>query len=156
MKPPEPIIAEGHCRNGVLEWRTAWQFIKAAVKRWPDTPVTLTLAVKEETRRARANRWLFGPVYTEILREMIGRKPTNGEKALFHEQMKLRHNPVTVTDPFSGEERVVGGPTHTMTVEQFCAFTECVMLDGSEAFGIIWQEPRKAEDWRDGRKGRAA
>lgn len=147
-KLPDPLVAEGQITDGVLSWSTAWQFFKAALKRWPNGRVTLTIAPVEETRRARANRWLFGPVYTEILREMNGRKPTTGEKAEFHEAMKLRHNPIQVTDPFSGEVKTVGGPTHTMTVSAFCAFTESVMLDGSEAFGIMWPEPRPSEDWR--------
>ena len=150
-KRPDPIIAEGQCRSGVIEWRTAWKFIKAAVTRWPDGPVEFEIRMKEETRRARANRWLFGVVYREILLEMNGRKPTRGEKDLFHAQMKLRHNPIDGIDPFSGEVKTVGGPTHTMTVSAFCAFTESVMLDGSEAFGIMWPEPRESEDWREGR-----
>ena len=155
-KLPDPLVAEGQVSGGVLSWRTAWQYFKAGVKRFPDGRVTLTLAMVEETRRARANRWLFGVVYREILMEMNGRKPTTREKDLFHEAMTLRHNPVEVTDPFSGVVSKVGGPTRTMTVDEFCAFTESVMLDGSEAFGIMWPEPRKAEDWRETRKGQAA
>ena len=150
-KLPDPLVAEGQMTGGVLSWRTAWRFFKASMKGWPDGRVTLTLSMVEDTRRARANRWLFGVVYREILREMNGRKPTSGEVAEFHEMMKLRHNPIQVTDPFSGEVKTVGGPTHTMTVSAFCAFTESVMLDGSEAFGIMWPEPRKAEEWREPR-----
>lgn len=147
MPKPEPIIVEGHCRGGVLEWRVAWKFIKAAVTRWPDGPVTLTLAPKDETRRARANRWLWGVCYKLILLEMNGRV-TKATQLEMHEAMTYRHNPVDVTDPVTGEVRRTGGPTHTMTVEQFSQFIEDVMLDGSTHFGIIWPEPRTSEDWR--------
>lgn len=151
-KRPEPLVAEGRIESGVLSWQTAWKFFKAALKSWPDGRVRLTVELLEDTRRARANRWLFGVVYQEILIEMNGRKPTRGDKEDFHEAMKLRHNPIQVADPFSGEVRTVGGPTRRMSVSEFCGFTERVMLDGSEMFGIVWPEPKPSDEWRDDRR----
>jgi hypothetical protein len=162
MKKPDPVIRAVRMDAGQLRLSDgtergealARRLLAGAYRHLDDGAYWLTLEPIEETRRGRANRWLFGPVYTLILTEMIGRKPTKGEKAIFHEQMKLRHNPIEVTDPFTGEVQTIGGPTHTMTVEQFCAFTESVMLDGAEAFGISYPEPRESEDYRE--KGRRA
>lgn len=150
MKKPEPITAEGYCRGGVIEWRVAWKFIKAAASRWPDGPVIFTLAPKDETRRGRANRWLWGVCYKLILLEMNGRV-TKATQLELHEAMTYRHNPVVVVDPISRDERRTGGPTSTMSVERFGQFIEDVMLDGSTHFGIIWPEPRSSEEWRDGK-----
>jgi hypothetical protein len=131
-----------------LKWSTAWKFIKAAFRKWPDGRVRITIAVEEDTRSARANRWLFGVVYKLMLIEMQGR-PTEAAKLELHEHMTYHHNPITLVDPFTGEERRTGGPTKTMSVERFSHFVEEVMLEGSQELGIIWPEPRKDEDWRE-------
>lgn len=121
----------------------------AAIKGWPNGPAELTLEPFEDTRRARANRYLFGPVYSLILEAMAGRV-TPALKRDLHEAMKRRHNPQTATDPVTGEEFIYGGSTRTLTVEAFSNFLEAVMLDGAEAFGVVFPEPRATEEWRQG------
>lgn len=122
-------------------------YIRAQLAKRPDGPIEAEVHWREPTRRARANRWLMGPVYSMMLEEQEGRV-TEGAKLELHDAMKLRHNPKQITDPFTGEVHVVGGDTHTMSIGEFSNFIEAVMKDGSEYLGIEWPEPSQECEWR--------
>lgn len=143
---PEPIVIGGQTVKGRIR-SAAWKWAMASLRKWPDLALEIEIRPVQDTRSARANRFLWGYVYREIVREMQGRVTAAALDEL-HECMKLRHNPIRVTDPVTGEERIVGGSTRRMSISEFSDFIEAVMVDGSEAFGIIWREPRADEDWR--------
>lgn len=137
----EPLIATGEIKSGKFEWTTAFKFVQAALTRWPDGRLDITFAQREDTRSARANRYMWGVV----LRMMAAESGVPAEE--MHELMKLRHNFTTVIDP-NGEEVKVGQSTSKLTVSEFTDYLERVMLDGSEWLGIIFPEPRHEDNWR--------
>ena len=116
-----------------------------AVKHLPDGPYELELRPFEETRRARANAYLWAVVYKLIAQE------SGYTTDQVHDLMKVRHNHRLMTDPETGEEIRVGQTTTKLTVQAFGDYIERVMLDGAEWWGISFPEPRKAEDWREPR-----
>ena len=157
-KRPDPIVRAVRIEAGKLYLGDGTErgeslqrrLYAGAVKHLPDGPYELTLAPFEETRRARANRWLFGVLYKTILTEMQG-IVTEGAKLGLHDAMTLRHCPEERTNLLTGEVTRVGRRTHLMKIGEFSDFIEAVMFDGAEMFGISWPEPRKSEEWREPR-----
>jgi len=142
VKRPKPLIVQAYVEAGALKVPSKAMML-SALKGWPDCPVSLTIEVFEETRRACQNRWLWGVLYKEIASE------TGYSVDDVHELMKIRHNSKTVVDPGTGEEVKIGLTTTTLKVGEFSIYIEKVMLDGAEWCGIIWPEPRTSEEWRN-------
>jgi hypothetical protein len=142
---PEPIVVSGEIVGGALKWSTAWKFVKAALKGWPDGWVDITIAVREDTRRAKANAfyWVFLTQWSRL----------NGHtKDELHEICKMRHNSkvIETVDPKTGEavEMRIAQSTAKLTIADFSEFLERVMVDAAEMDGLVL-EPRAHEDWRE-------
>ena len=125
------------------------QFV-AAVKSWPHGPAELELRPFEETRRARANAYLWAVPYKLIAAESCYSVDE------VHELMKVRHNSTRIVDPSTGEEIRVGQSTAKLTVQAFGDFIERVLVDTAEWWGIVCPEPTGSQDWREKAKGQAA
>jgi len=143
VKAPKAITVQAYTDSGVLhiEKHVRAQ-MAAAVKRWPNLPVEITIAPFEQTRRARANRYYWGVVLKMMAVEMQQSADD------IHEIEKMRHNSKLVFDPASGEEVKVAQSTAKLKVQEFSDYLERVMLDGSEYLGIVFPEPTPSEDWR--------
>ena len=141
MEDGKLLLGDGTERSESLQRR----LLAGAYKHLPNGPYTLTLAPFEETRRAKANAFLWAVVYKLIAQE------SGYTTDQVHDLMKVRHNHRLMTDPETGEEIRVGQTTTKLTVQAFGDYIERVMLDGAEWWGISFPEPRKAEDWREGR-----
>jgi len=144
---PKPLIVQARIEGGALKVPNR-KLLLASLKSWPDGPCDLEIRPFESKRSVRANRWLFGVVYKYMLLEMEGRV-TEASKLELHENMAYRFNPITVVDRFTGEERRVAGPTHTLPIEKFSHFIDDVMLLASQSLGIVFPEPRASEEYRD-------
>lgn len=142
MTAPKPVLMEGFVHDGVLEGLTP--SLSLALRDYPNGPVELELRPQAQTRRARANNYYMAVVLPMIAKEM-------GEpiKMKTHDLMKWRHNYAYITDPATGEEIRVGQSTKDLTVDEFSAFLEAVMLDGMEQYGITFPPPRQREAWVD-------
>ena len=138
---PKPLVVQARVEGGALKV-PGRKFLLAALRGWPDMPVDLEIRPFEETRRGKQNRWLWGVVYKEIAKEMG--HPVDE----VHDLMKLRHNSQTVLD-LNLQEVKVGRTTTKLTVAEFSAYIEAVMLDGAEWLGISWPEPRESEEYRE-------
>lgn len=124
------------------------QFV-AAVKSWPHGAAELELRPFESSRSSRANRFYWGV----ILKLMAAESGHTAED--LHEVEKMRHlsKVVEIVNPQTGEveEMRIAGSTARLTISEFSDYMERVMLDGAEMFGIVFPEPTKAEEWRDGK-----
>lgn len=144
MKRRSPIVASGFVEGGRIQWDNA-RLATAPLKAWEGERVTVTIAQEELNRSTRANAYLWGVVY-KLMSEESGYTPEE-----LHEVMRERHNGRTIIDPFTGEEKRIGLPTRDLKVEPFGHFIEAVMVDGAEWLGISFPEPRKHEEWREGK-----
>jgi hypothetical protein len=152
MKKPRPLILSCAKGDGKLfigdgsdrDDQRQRRILAAAIKHLPDGPYELEIRPFEETRRSRANRYLWGCVYKFMAEEM-------GQSAAdVHEIEKLRHNSKLVIDPANGEEIRIAQSTSKLTVQEFSQYIDRVMLDGAEFLGITFPEPRASEEYRDG------
>jgi hypothetical protein len=144
---PKPLILSASVGDGKLEVSDSLRRqLASALKRWPNTPVEIEIRPWEETRRSQANRYYWG-VVLKFMAEESGHTVDE-----LHELMKLRHNSKVVADPTTGEEVKIACSTSKLTINEFSDYLEAVMLDGSEHLGIVFPEPRKAEDWREPRR----
>lgn len=142
-KTPKPITVQAYTDDGLLHIEPhVKRQMAAAMKRWPNLPVEITIAPFEQTRRARANRYYWGVVLKLMATEMEQSADD------IHEIEKMRHNSKIVTDPATGEDMKVAQSTAKLKVSEFSDYLERVMLDGSEYLGIVFPEPTPAEDWR--------
>lgn len=139
----EPLVVVGEIKSGEIVGGLSHllRAVPSAVKRWPDGNIDITVAQREDTRRARANRYMWG-----VVLKMMAAESGDTAEAL-HELMKLRHNFTVVVDP-DGEEVKVAKSTAHLTISEFSEYLEKIMLDGSEWLGIIFPEPRSEDDWR--------
>jgi hypothetical protein len=80
-------------------------------------------------RSLNANRHYFGAVLRYIS-DHVGEHPEE-----LHEMFKLKFNPKEVTDPTTGEIKIVGGSTAGMTSGEFSEYVAKVM-DVATALGI--------------------
>lgn len=108
--------------------------VTAALKTWSGR-VMVRFEPEEETRRLRANRFLFGVVYRAIAEETQQDVETIHEhcKALFNSEVR------SVVSPATGEvlEQRINRTTTKLTVEAFHDFTEQVILWAAEFLGIV-------------------
>lgn len=157
-KPAKPLTRPCRLEAGRLYWsdgterheRTQRKLLAAAMKHLPDGPYEFELRPWAETRRAKQNAYLWAVIYKLIAQE------SGYTVDQVHELMKVRHNNLRMVDPETGEEIRVGQTTTKLSIADFAAYIDAVMLDGAEWWGITFPEPRQSEDWRDGRNGRAA
>jgi hypothetical protein len=114
------------------------KLLKAAITHLPEGAYELTIKPVDQTRRSQANRYYWG-----VVLRMMAEESGHGANEL-HDLMKLRHNGQVITDITTGEEVTVGRTTRTLTVAQFSAYLEAVMLDGAEYLGLTFpsQEDR--------------
>ena len=121
--------------------------LAAALKKWPDIAVDVTIAPFQETRRARANRFLFGVIYKLIAQE------TGHSVDDLHEYFKARHNSKVIeflnVETGEMEERRIAQTTTKLSIQEFSDYMERVMVDGAELCGVVFPEPRESEDWRE-------
>ncbi len=69
-----------------------------------------------------------------------------------HEIEKLRHNGKWLKNVMGGE--VFAATTTTkLTIAEFSAYIEAVMLDGAEYLGLTFPEPRESEEYREAVRG---
>lgn len=146
-KQPKPVIVQARIESGALKV-PGRQVLLASLKSWPDGPCDLEIRPFEETRRGRANRFLWGVVYKLIAAE------SGYTTDDLHELFKLRHNSKLVVDVVTGEEKRIGQSTASLSIADFSAYLERVMLDGAEVYGMTFPEPRESEEYRE--KGQAA
>lgn len=131
------VFSEDEGANGRLRAQFA-----AAAKSFPRGPAELELRPFEETRRARANAYLWAVPYKLIAAE-------SGYSAdEVHELMKIRHNSTRIVDPSTGEEIRVGQSTAKLSVQDFSDFIERVLVDAAEWWGIVCPEPNSSQDFR--------
>jgi len=142
MTKRDPLIYGGRVRDGVLHL-DAPKLYRAAIKHFEGLRLVITIAPEAQRRSLRANAYYHGVVLKMMAAES-GHTPDE-----LHEVMKLRHLAATVTDPISGEERTYGRSTASLTVDEFCAYLEAVMLDGAEWLGLSFPPPRRHEQWTD-------
>lgn len=148
-KAPKPLLVDATIKAGILVIPSRQQ-LRAALKHWPDGPVEVEIRPHLETRRARANAFMWA-VVLKLMAEEMGQSPED-----VHEIMKLRHNYKIVTDPVTGEEIRIAKSTARLEIAEFSTYLERVMLDGNEHLGIVFPEPRKAEEWRHDDRRRSA
>ena len=119
-------------------------YVRAQIAKRPDGPIEAQIEWREPTRRARANRYLWGVIYKMIAVEM-GESPE-----YVHELMKYRHNTQGGVDFFDPAQPVIAIPKSTamLTIAEFSAYLELVMRDGMEYLGIEFPPPNNGEDWR--------
>ncbi len=143
---PKPLVVQARIVNGELKVPTR-KFLLAALKGWPDMAVDLEIRPFEETRRARANRYYWGVVLKMMAAEM-GQSPED-----VHEVEKLRHNYKAAPDPQTALDVRIAQSTAKLTIQQFSAYIEAVMLDGAEYLGLTFPEPRESEEYREAVRG---
>ncbi len=141
MTPAKSVLIEGFLHDGVLEG--LHPHLAEAIKDWPNGPIEIEIRAQEQSRRARANNY-YRAVILKLIAEEMGQTPDE-----VHDIMKLRHNAKFVTDPATGEEFRVGASTKDLTIKEFSAYLEAVMLDGNEHLGITFPPPRQREAWVD-------
>jgi hypothetical protein len=148
-KPRRPLVLGGRVVDGVLHLDNRQQF-EAAVKHadW-QRRVTVTVEPEEQVRSQRANRYLFGVIYRDAVIAFHERGDLNMSKLRLHAIMKEHHNWEDIIDPFTGEIMRRGADTKGLPVEAFGVFIEKVMQELSEYLGIVFDEPRRHEDWRE-------
>ena len=127
----QPIYIAGRKKGDKLILSMS-PYIRAQLAKRPDGPIEAHIEWREPTRRARANRRLWGLCYRLIAQEM-GESPE-----YVHELMKIRHLSQTVTDFETGEEIKVARSTATLPISEFTDYMRKVERDGSEFFGIEW------------------
>lgn len=155
MPKPKPLVYGGRVTlDGDMQVATLHidspLMYRAALKHL-EGRVTVTIAPEEQKRSTRANSYLWGVVYRDgvaALRE-AGYSTLTADQ--LHELMKDRHNADVILDPFTGEEKRVVKSTAGLPVEEFGIFIEKVMVDLATLCGISFPEPRKHEEWREGR-----
>ena len=140
------LLSDGTERGEAL----ARRLLAGAYKHLPDGPYEMELRPFAETRRAKANAFLWAVVY-KLIAEASGYTPDE-----LHEIFKVRHNSKLVADPATGEEMRIGLTTTKLTIEQFSVYLEACMVDGAEWWGVSFPEPRESEDWRTDKRGKAA
>jgi hypothetical protein len=146
---PRPIVLMGGIKDGLLRLQPVQRAqLARALRSWPNIPVVLELKPWKETRRNRANNFLWGVVY-----KLIAEETGHCDEDL-HEYFKKRHNGKTIdiTDPLTGvvhEERI-GQSTAKLLIKPFSDYIEHVMSDGAD-LGIVFPEPRAHEEYRDGK-----
>jgi hypothetical protein len=153
-KKPDPVVRAVRMDAGQLRLSDgtergealARRLLAGALKHLPDGPYELEVRPFEQTRRARANAYLWAVVYKLIAAES-GYTPDQ-----VHELMKVRHNHRLMVDPETGEEIRVGQTTTKLSVEAFGHYIERVMVDGAEWWGVSFPEPRASEEYRDKRR----
>ena len=68
-KHPRPLVMAARIHGGQLKLsgKPVW---REALSRWPDGPVDVEIRYREDTRRARANRYMWGVVLKLMAYEM--------------------------------------------------------------------------------------
>ncbi len=112
---------------------------REAMWRMKDGDVVISVEHAESKRSAAANRYLWGPIYSEI------EKYTGQSKEDIHNEMCARFTTKALhyTNPATGAivELEVVQRTSGMTVSDFHRFVEQVKLFAQEFFGLTFEEP---------------
>lgn len=145
-KPPRPLVMAARVHGGQLKLsgKPVW---REALSRWPDGPVDVEIRYREDTRRARANRfyWLaLGKVVAYEREEGIG---SGWSKDDWHEALKLAFNSKMIVDVVTGEETRVGRSTASLSISEFSDYLENCLLLFAERYGLVIQ-PTEADEWR--------
>jgi hypothetical protein len=133
-----PLSARGKVVAGKVSL-DAPDLYKAALNRW-EGRIILTISEEPTTRSAKANAfyWLFLGRWAAVTE-------TGYHADELHEIEKYRHNGKVME--IDGEEVKVGQSTTKLSVQDFSAYIERVMVDAATWDGFFL-EPTPAEDWR--------
>lgn len=144
-KRRSPIVAGATVLEGP---KVAWdnsRLSMAALKAWVGERITITIAQEVQKRSLRAQAYYRG-VVLKLMAEESGYDPDE-----LHEWLKLRFNSKTIADPVTGEEIRIACTTTTLSVEDYGIYIERCMVLGAETYGISFPEPRRHEEYREGK-----
>lgn len=132
--------------GGKLEL-TAPQAYKDKASRLPDGEYLVTIEKFVANRSRQQQRYYFG-VIVKLFAAWLDEHGHEHAQLLAHETLKIACNPVMLVDPQTGEERIVGGSTQALDVEQFSQFcARCQQYLAEAPFRLYIPDPNEEKEF---------
>jgi len=155
---PKPLIVQARIEGGQLKVPNR-KLLLAALKSWPDGPCDLEIRPFEERRRIRANNFYWKAIDLVVAHERSEGIGNGWDKDAWHLKLAERFNGVVLSelDETTGEviERRYGLSTAKLNIQRFSDYLDDCLNYFAERYGLVI-EPTKVEDWRDGKRKKAA